>query len=192
MAVAQRTLAVIAAVLFAMLAEASGAQMGMGAGCIPGQCLAHCQTTGSGVGSCTPQGCVCGASPGGPMMTGGHPGMPCNNARCLATCREYNPSVVRAHCSSTGSCKCEWLQPPHEPCNMIKCDRQCRADSRKPLMNARCAPNGSCRCTYREVCDEAVCRQQCLARQAENARTDSFCESDSCHCRYSRVVLSPH
>ncbi|KAK8780735.1 hypothetical protein V5799_017921 [Amblyomma americanum] len=152
MAVAQRTLAVIAAVLFAMLAEASvfdgriGAQMGMGAGCIPGQCLAHCQTTGSGVGSCTPQGCVCGASPGG----------------------------------------------PHEPCNMIKCDRQCRADSRKPLMNARCAPNGSCRCTYREVCDEAVCRQQCLARQAENARTDSFCESDSCHCRYSRVVLSPH
>ncbi|KAL1433093.1 hypothetical protein MTO96_002058 [Rhipicephalus appendiculatus] len=54
--------------------------------------------------------------------------------------REYNPSVVRAYCSSTGSCKCEWLQPPHEPCNVLKCDRQCRMDSRKPLMNARCAP----------------------------------------------------
>ncbi|KAL1433090.1 hypothetical protein MTO96_002058 [Rhipicephalus appendiculatus] len=94
MADALRTLAVLAAALLALLAEASGAQMGMGAGCVPGQCLAQCQSVGSGVGTCAPQGCICGAAPGG----------------------------------------------PHEPCNVLKCDRQCRMDSRKPLMNARCAP----------------------------------------------------
>ncbi|XP_070391191.1 wnt inhibitory factor 1-like isoform X1 [Dermacentor albipictus] len=197
MADALRAVAVVAVALLAMLAEASvfngrmGAQMGMGGGCVPGQCLVQCQSTGSGVGTCSPQGCICGAPPGG-SVPGGHPGMPCNNARCLATCREYNPSVVRAYCSSTGSCKCEWLQPPHEPCNVLKCDRQCRVDSRKPLMNARCAPNGSCRCTYRELCDEGVCRQQCLSRQTGNARTESFCERNSCHCRYSRVVFTPN
>ncbi|XP_075740971.1 uncharacterized protein LOC119162946 [Rhipicephalus microplus] len=147
MANASWTLAVLAAALLALFAEGSGAQMGMGAGCVPGQCMAQCQSVGSGVGSCSPQGCICGTSPGG----GGRGGVTCNNARCLATCREYNPSVVRAYCSSTGSCKCEWLQPPHEPCNVLKCDRQCRMDSRKPLMNARCAPNGSCKCTYREM-----------------------------------------
>ncbi|XP_070391195.1 uncharacterized protein [Dermacentor albipictus] len=152
MADALRAVAVVAVALLAMLAEASvfngrmGAQMGMGGGCVPGQCLVQCQSTGSGVGTCSPQGCICGAPPGG----------------------------------------------PHEPCNVLKCDRQCRVDSRKPLMNARCAPNGSCRCTYRELCDEGVCRQQCLSRQTGNARTESFCERNSCHCRYSRVVFTPN
>ncbi|KAH6936784.1 hypothetical protein HPB50_021588 [Hyalomma asiaticum] len=156
MADALRSLAMLAAALLV-------AQMGMGAGCVPGSAWRSARARevaweharrrdASAVplleGKAYRLLGICLVSQGVP---GGPPGMPCNNARCLATCREYNPSVVRAYCSSTGSCKCEWLQPPHEPCNVLKCDRQCRMDSRKPLMNARCAPNGSCKCTYREV-----------------------------------------
>lgn len=178
--------ALVVAALLAMIAKASG----QGAGCIPGACLAQCQGTGAAGGACTPTGCVCGPGPGASFPAGPQ-GLICNNARCLETCREYNTAVVRAHCSTAGTCKCEWLQPPHQPCSIIKCDRQCRMDTSKPLLNARCAPNGSCRCTYKELCKPATCSQQCKAKKTGDVQVSSYCQDNTCHCKFSRIVFSP-